>query len=183
MSEGHDDVAATGADMKGVRAAGAQQPPLKWIPWKALQSLERIQFLRVSYIVLVGVPLLAAIQQTAIGSFFQQLPLTLRLGYFASLLLSLAHMIYQGFCPPLIKRFESPNDLYRDLLQIKALQVQYLPADAGFVFHIAHCRESFTDRNLANWGARLACALLYGSGVALVAWVVLERSLIVLGIG
>jgi hypothetical protein len=67
------------------------------------------------------------------------------------------------------------------MLQIKALQSQHLPEDT-FAFDIKHCRCSFTNRNLANWGARLACALLYGAGVALVAWVVLERSLTVLGI-
>ena len=167
----------------GAASASRKVPPLRAITWNALQSLERISFLRVSYVVLVGVPLLASLQQTALGEFFGKLPLTLRLGYFASLLLSLAHMIYQGFCPQLIKRFESPNDVYRDLLQIKALQATHLSEDTAFAFDLKHCRDNFTEKNLINWGARLGCALLYGVGIALVAWVALERSLVVLGLG
>ena len=157
-------------------------PTLKPFQWKRLSTLRNIQFLRISYAVLVIVPLIASVQSTPLGSFFQGLPWTMRLGYLASLLLSLAHMIYQGYCPQIIQRFESPNDLYRDMLEIKALQSQYLATDTAFAFDIAHCRSSFTSANHANWGARLICGLLYWSGVVLVLLVTFERSLVVLGI-
>jgi hypothetical protein len=150
--------------------------------WKQLSMLGNIQFLRISYVVLIIVPLVASVRFNALNSFFGELPLTMRLGYFAALLLSFAHMVYQGFCPQIIKRFESPNDLYRDMLQIKALQAQYLPNDAGFDFDVAHCREGFTSANLANWGARLVCGLLYGVGIVIVIWIAIERSLVVLNV-
>jgi hypothetical protein len=157
-------------------------PALKRFQWKRLSTLRNIQFLRISYAVLVVVPLIATVQSTSLGSFFQGLPLTMRLGYLASLLLSLAHMIYQGYCPQIIQRFESPNDLYRDMLEIKALQTQHLASDTGFTFDIAHCRSSFMAANHASWGARLFCGLLYWGGVGLVLWVILERSLVVVGV-
>lgn len=156
--------------------------PFSLPKWKQLSMLGNIQFLRISYAVLIIVPLAASVGSTALSEFFDGLPLTMRLGYFASLLLSFAHMLYQGFCPQIIKRFESPNDLYRDMLQIKALQTQYLKEDAEFVFSIAHCRDGFDTANKANWGARLVCGLLYVTGIALVVWIAVERSLVVLNL-
>lgn len=152
------------------------KPALSFIQWTSFNALSKIYFLRVSYIVLVGVPMLAAYQRTPIGQYFVDVPLTLKLGYFASLLISLAHMIYQGYCPQVIKRFESPNDLYRDMLEIKALQSQYLPEDANFRFDINHCRDGYTLANHKNWFARLVCAVFYGLGVILVTWVIVERT-------
>ena len=152
---------------------------MKWFPWVSFKSLSNIVFLKISYAVLVGVPILATVTGSGWGQYFISLPITLRLGYFSSLLISLAHMIYQGYCPQIIKRFESPNDLYRDLLEIKSLQSQYLPNDEGFSFDIAHCRSSYTSANHRYWFARLLCTLFYWSGIALVALVVIERSITV----
>lgn len=144
--------------------------------------LGNIQFLRISYVVLIVVPLVASLRSTALNAFFGELPLTMRLGYIAALLLSFAHMVYQGFCPQVIKRFESPNDLYRDMLEIKVLQQHCLPNDSQFTFDITHCRDSFTTKNLSNWGARLVCGLLYVAGIIIVIWIAFERSLVVLNI-
>lgn len=149
------------------------------ITWKSLSLLGQIHFLKVSYAVLVLVPLLAHLQYSSLK--WYTLPLTLRLGYFAALLLSLAHMIYQGFCPPMIKRFESPNDLYREMLQIKALQTQHVPTDTGFQFTISHCRENFKKYNVSYWFMRLVCGVLYATGIVLLAWVVCSHALTVLG--
>jgi len=154
---------------------------MRLFPWTMFKALNNMQFLRISYLILVGVPIVASIQSTDWGSFFGELPKSVRLGYFSSLLLSVAHMLYQGYCPQIIKRFESPNDLYRDMLEIKALQVQHLPEDEGFSFSIEHCRTGFDQAKLANWGARLLCGILYLSGLGLVAGVVFKRSLVVLG--
>lgn len=154
----------------------------QWLTWKKLNAFGNILFLRISYAVLVGVPLWAAIQQVAFSDIFQDVPLTLRLGYFSSLILSLAHMIYQGYCPQVIRRFDSPNDLYRDMLQIKALQKQYLQEDAGFSFDIDHCRKNFKRLDVSASWARILCGLLYGAGLLIFAWLVIERTLIVLDI-
>lgn len=85
-------------------------------------------------------------------------------------------MIYQGYCPQIVRRFESPNDLYRDMLEIKALQHQYLSSDTGFTVGIEHCREGFTDANNRHWFARFLCAVFYWGGVMLAVWVIVERT-------
>jgi hypothetical protein len=153
-----------------------------WPTWKSLDNLGNVYFLRVSYVVLVGVPLVAVIQERAVQELFKGVPLTLRLGYLSSVLLSVAHMLYQAFCPQVVRRFDSPNDLYRDMLAIKALQHQYLPTDTGFTFDISHCRDGFDRANRARPFARLCCGVLYCVGLALFAWLVIERSLLVFGI-
>ena len=130
--------------------------------------LGNIRFLRVSYAVLVFVPIIIVISV--------KLPFSLLIGYFASLFLSVAHMIYQWRCPEIIKRFDSPNDLYRDMLEIKALQKQYLPVDTKFDFDIVHCRENFTNYNTLYPVARLICSVLYFDGIIFAAGIIFAGS-------
>jgi hypothetical protein len=151
--------------------------------WTQMRLLGNIQFLKVSYLVLVGVPLLAVVQHLFAAQWpaMKEMPLILRLTYFSSLLLSCAHMVYQGFCPQIIKRFDSPNDLYRDLLQIKSLQANYLPDDKAFSFDMDHCRNGFERSSLNFWFARLLCCVFYITGIALFAAVIALQSLRVIG--
>ncbi len=155
----------------------------KCCQWNSLNALRNMQFLRISYVILVIVPIIASIKTTPIGQFFNELPITLRLGYFASLVLSIAHMLYQGFCPQIIKRFESPNDLYRGLLEIKSLQEQFLKNDQAFEFDIKHCRNSFKTSNLDKPIIRLVCWVLFMVGLVLALIIAIERSLVVLFAG
>jgi hypothetical protein len=152
---------------------------LSRLPWTSFKSLNNMVFLKISYFILVGVPVLTIILQTSWGQFFGSLSLTLRMGYFSSLLLSLAHMIYQGYCPQMIKRFESPNDLYRDMLEIKSLQAKYLPDDTKFTFDITHCRNGYKTENYKYGLARLFCALFYWIGLIIILWVIVMRTIAV----
>ncbi len=153
---------------------------LTYIKWTSFLVLGNILFLKISYFILIGVPLFAAYQNLDLTHLFEGVPYTLKLGYLSSLFISIAHMIFQGFCPQIIKRFESPNDMYRDMLEIKSLQTQYLPNDTNFSFDINHCREGFFDANHKFWFARLLVAIFYWVGVALVLWVFGERTVAVL---
>jgi hypothetical protein len=158
-------------------------PRLKWSQMRLLGS---IQFFKVSYAVLVLVPLLALLQHVIpLPESLQDLrkmPLLLRLGYFSALLLSCAHMLYQGYCPAIIKRFDSPNDLYREMLEIKSLQKQYLSEDTAFTFDILHCRRGFAESNVQHSPARVACWICYVGGASLFGIVVLIQSLRVVGV-
>jgi hypothetical protein len=178
-----------------VPAAEAQGPPsqpasatrlsrVRFPRWTQMRLLGNIQFFKVSYAVLVAVPLLALLQHYVprLPDTFRNMPLVLRLTYFSSLLLSCAHMVFQGFCPSIIRRFDSPNDLYRDLLQIMALQVQCLPEDKNFDFHIKHCRENFQRKDFQYWFARILCGFFYTTGIALFAIVIVIQALRVVGI-
>lgn len=154
------------------------------LTWKSLDGVSHIQFLKVSYLVLTVVPFVALIQYefTSLPLQLRHMPPIIRLLYFSSLFLSLAHMMYQGWCPPIIKRFDSPNDLYRALLEIKALQVQYLPTDAKFDFHIEHCRANFITSNLEHTFARIVCGILYMAGGLLFLIVVALQALRLFGV-
>ena len=161
-----------------------KQARLKFITWKDLSILGHIEFLKVSYAVLVLLPFAAWMQHefTTLPPVLRHMPFILRLLYFASLLLSLAHMVYQGWCPPIIKRFDSPNDLYRALLEIKALQSQYLSSDSDFGFSIKHCRENFERYNQLYWFARLVCGTFYVAGAGLFLTVVALQALRLFGV-
>lgn len=147
--------------------------------WKSLDGFSHIQFLKVSYVVLVLVPFVALLQHEAtwLPEGIKHMPLIFKLLYFSSLLLSLAHMIYQGWCPPIIKRFDSPNDLYHELLKIKALQSQYLPRDQEYDFDITHCRKNYQNYNYRYWFARSACGVFYLFGAFLFLVVVAMQTL------
>jgi hypothetical protein len=154
------------------------------LPWKALDGISHIEFLKISYLVLTLLPFVAVIQYevTRLPPWLRRMPLIFKLLYFSSLFLSLAHMIYQGFCPPIIKRFDSPNDLYYALLKIKSLQVKVLNTDPGFVFDIEHCRTNFQRYNLESWFARLTSSLFYIAGGGLFLIVVGMQALRLVGI-
>jgi hypothetical protein len=163
---------------------GLPEPSNFGLSWKSLDGFSHIQFLKVSYIVLLLVPFAVLVQHevTWLPEGLRRMPPIFRLLYFSSLLLSLAHMIYQGWCPPIIKRFDSPNDLYYELLKIKALQSQYLQADQGFSFHIRHCRENYQRHNYRYWFARLACSTFYVVGGILFLVVIALQALRLFGI-
>lgn len=150
------------------------------LKWKQLNILNNIHFLKISYLVLVGVPFISLIFKTPFKDIFNGVPFTLKLGYLSSLLLSIAHMIYQGFCPNIIKRFDSPNDMYRNMLEIKSLQMKFLPTDEKFKFDIVHCREGFKNANNANSYARFFTSAFYLLGVIFFVWIIIERTILVL---
>jgi hypothetical protein len=160
-------------------------PKYEKISWKSLDNFSHIQFLKISYVVLVLIPFLALVQHEAerwLPEKLRHMPLIFALLYFSSLLLSLAHMVYQGWCPVIIKRFDSPNDLYRELLKIKALQALFLSEDTNFTFHIEHCRKRFNEYNFEAPHGRLACAICYYSGGGLFLVVVALQALRLFGV-
>lgn len=149
------------------------------LTWAQLRGFGNVRFLQVSYLALIAVPLLAGIRDTPFSVFMSDLPITMRVGYFASLFLSVAHMVYQGWCPNLIKRFDSPNDLYRQMLEIKALQVVNAPGDV-FEADLEHCQDGFNSASERHHNPRLVCQVLYYVSISLVTLIVLIRTIEVL---
>ena len=175
----------TAAEHKPEQRADLPRPPRAYgLSWKSLDGFSHIQFLKVSYLVLLLVPFVALVQHEAVWlpEGLRRMPLIFRLVYFSSLLLSLANMIYQGWCPPIIKRFDSPNDLYHELLKIKALQSQYLTGDPGLKFSLDHCRKNFTEYNFLYPFARISCSWFYVCGGLLFLVVVALQVLRLFGI-
>jgi hypothetical protein len=84
--------------------------------------------------------------------------------FFASIFLACANLIYDIVCPNVVKRFESPNDLYMRMLEIKEKSVLLYPAD-NFDSSINHCKIAYNRMSFEKPYWRMACSLLYlGSG-------------------
>lgn len=54
----------------------------------------------------------------------------------------MANLLYGIACPAIVKRFESANDLYRDMLSIKEKSEHLYPNDDFQVYH-KHCVEAY----------------------------------------
>lgn len=79
--------------------------------WLTVKAFGRIKYFNLSYIVLVGVPVVAELYATIYSHITSlrvllEFPLTWKLFYAASLCYAVAILIYQYFCPTIIKQFD-----------------------------------------------------------------------------
>lgn len=79
--------------------------------WLTVKAFGRIKYFNLSYVVMVGVPILAELYATIYSHItssrvFLEFPLTWKLVYAASLCYAVAILIYQYFCPTIIKQFD-----------------------------------------------------------------------------
>src|SRR5574341_264014 len=86
------------------------------VDWLSVRNFGRVKYFNLSYIVFIGMPLLAesyvsirnSLANTSIDiPIFQSFPLTFKLLYLASLFYAVGIAIYQYRCPAIIKNFES----------------------------------------------------------------------------
>jgi hypothetical protein len=144
--------------------------------WWQLRAVGNLYVLKISYIVLVAIPLLSKHRELAdaLG-----LPSWLLATLFtASFTLGLANLVYDIRCPTIVKRFESPNDLYEKMLEIRARSVQLYPDD-NFDASLSHCKVAYSAASNSQPLSRWLCSCLFvtsGSAFAVVfgyrAWVV-----------
>lgn len=109
-------------------------------PWTALRAVGNVGALKASYAAFALVPLL-----TTNDGLREVLGLSrwvLAAAYFGSLALALANLLYDTSCPAIVRRFDSPNDLYREMLAIKAMAVAAYPSD-DFQADLAHCKAAY----------------------------------------
>lgn len=76
--------------------------------WTTIRNFGRVKYFNLSYVVLFGVPILADLYQQleTRGATFN-FPPNLKLLYAASLCFGVAIVVYQYFCPDIIKRYEA----------------------------------------------------------------------------
>lgn len=145
---------------------------LKFCKWTTLRSFGDAWILKVSYIALLSVPMLANyLNKLDIEGF----PLYLKFLFFSSLNISIGNILYSIFCPKLIKRFDTPNDMYRANLEIYKLRKES-GIDDKFSGDYEHCIEGFQAHNHLNKFARFICFFCLIIGGLLVFALVLERS-------
>jgi hypothetical protein len=140
--------------------------------WTTLRGSGEATILKVSYFVLLAVPFLAKLSLDANPGHF---PIYLKLTFFSSLFLSVANLLYVVFCPRLVRRFDSANDLYRTHLEIFGAMRSTGLSDS-FDASYQHCVDGFNRANAQQRWIRLLCwgLLIAGGGCAIA--VVLERS-------
>ena len=126
--------------------------------WWKLRSVGNLYVLKVSYVVLIIAPLLSKHEQ--ITRFLDIQSWLLAVLFLASLSLALANLVYDIWCPIIIKRFPSPNDLYARMLEIKKLTLWLYPEDQ-FDASLAHCRSAYEAQSKSRWAARWVCTILF----------------------
>lgn len=144
--------------------------------WWRLRPVGNLKALKVSYAVLFLAPLLS--QYDSIARYLGISTGVVTASFFASLFLALANLLYDVFCPTIIKRFDSPNDLYHEMLTIKEKSAALYPADR-FDASRAHCMRAYNvmSGDRAGWG--MTCAALYLASACFFAGIMLSRVRIV----
>lgn len=148
----------------------------KWrLKWRSLRSIGSNPLFKVSYLALATIPIISKIityfNLESEYLFFAAL-------YFGSLFFALGNLTYDLFCPVIIKRFESANDLYDKMLEITAKQKTYYPDD-DWDGSYEHSVSAYNQFNLSRPFFCHLSASLYFIGLVLLIYVVFERSKLV----
>jgi len=128
------------------------------VNWWSLRAVGSLYVLKVSYVVLVIAPFLSThkelIQLLGLPGW---LVATL---FLASFSLALANLVYDIWCPTIVKRFASPNDLYAKMLEIRKVSVLLYPND-DFDASLEHCKTAYDSQSRSRWFARWMCTILF----------------------
>lgn len=144
--------------------------------WGELRAIGNLEVLKVSYLMLLVVPI--ATTQPTVIRWLGFKPWLLTVLFFASLFLAMAKLIYDLRCPVVIKRFASPNDLYDRMIRIKYFSLKSCPDDV-FNASYEHCKTKYkTDVDLHR-ASRLACTYLFALSAALFFVGIVNRAWIV----
>lgn len=137
--------------------------------------LGNIKALKVSYVALAVVPIVA---ESRLLSWVGGDKSVLFAVFFGSLFLALANLLYDIFCPVIVKRFASPNDFYKAMLEIRDLSDRLYPND-DFKAFLAHCGKRYRDDAAVHPHIRAWCANLFLLSGVLLGYVVLHRATLV----
>lgn len=155
---------------------------LKWLKkanWWQVRSVGNLGVLKVSYLALFGIPFLLAHDTVLRWLGLDEELVYFSTLYFASLFLALANLVYDLCCPTIIKRFESQNDLYCKMLEIKALSVQSYPDD-NFEASFDHCDKAYRNMCSSRKAGCLTCKWFFAASAVLFALLFIYRTFIVL---
>jgi hypothetical protein len=140
-------------------------------PWSSLRSVGNFALFKVSYVALLILPWVSRIAEymkaggyTYIGAI-----------YFGDLFLALANLVYDIRCPAVVKRWESPNDFYIQMLDVAIKQKQSYPDD-DWIGNLEHSKSAYLRFAYSRPAARLVCVVLYFFGLSLLVYVLVERS-------
>lgn len=141
--------------------------------WKSVRVVGNLAILKVSYFALVAIPFASNFVGILEGIGFSRLQMMML--YFSSFSLAIANLLYDVFCPPIIKRFESPNDLYRDMLTIKEKSVAVYPNDK-FIGDYKHAVDAYRRKDASRPWVFWPTMALFISSVCMFGGLVLLRT-------
>jgi hypothetical protein len=149
---------------------------MAWTPiphtWWHLRVLGDIKALKVSYVALAVIPMVA---ESRLLSWVGGDKGVLFGVFFGSLSLALANLLYDIFCPVVVKRFASPNDFYHQMLEIRDLSARLYPDDP-FRANLEHCKKRYREDATTLPRVRVWCANLFLLSGILWGYVVLNRT-------
>jgi hypothetical protein len=149
--------------------------------WWSLRSVGNLVVLKVSYPVLALTPFISEYKEISKILHIYNNRITLA-AFFASLFLAIANLIYDVFCPVIVKRFDSPNTMYKEMLDIKIRSILGHPSDS-FDASLDHCKEAYNAFAVSRPIFGAICACSYMASVALFAYIFIDRvSVVVYGI-
>jgi len=149
--------------------------------WSSLRSVGNLYPLKISYLSLAAIPFVAQLTdltEPLFGSGTFRAAAVLTATYFGNVLLAIANLLYDVRCPPIIRRFASRNDLYRDMLEIAWKQKVAYPAD-DWHGDLDHAEEAYTVQSVKHPKSRGACAVTFALAAALLLGVAVDRSVLV----
>jgi hypothetical protein len=144
------------------------------VNWFALRPLGHFPLLKVSYLALIAIPLISHVPRlfNFAGPYF------FPAAYFGNLSLALASLLYDIFCPIIIKRFASANDLYSQMLDITAKQQNLYPDDQ-WVGNLDHSLTAYRREATSKPLLAYVCLAFYLIGFACLGYLIWERSVAV----
>jgi hypothetical protein len=146
--------------------------------WWSLRSVGNLSVLKVSYPALILTPYISEYKELSEWLHINNNKIMLS-AFFAGLSLAIANLLYDVFCPVIVKRFDSPNTMYRTMLEIKQLSRVAEPYDK-FDASLEHCTTSYNRFAEANAVAGCGCAVFYMISVTLFGFIFADRVWIVI---
>jgi hypothetical protein len=147
-----------------------------FINWWSLRPVGNLFILKVSYPALILIPFISKYEEFAkLIGLYNWIILA---SFFGSLSLALANLLYDIFCPVLVKKFDSPNTLYKEMLHIKLDSLKCYPHD-NFDATIDHCKDAYNGFSESKPVLGMACAMLYFFYLILFGLIFVDRVLVV----
>lgn len=148
--------------------------------WWSLRGVGSLWVLKVSYVALVAIPFLTkVVVRPVVRDFVGLTNWFLPALFFGSLFLAIANLVYDIFCPSVVKRFGSQNDLYARMLEIRELSSRLYPHD-NFDATLDHCKKKYESDSFSRPFWRCVCSTSYVAAGVLLALVFAHRAQVVI---
>jgi hypothetical protein len=119
--------------------------------WLTVRNFGQVKYFHLSYLVIIGLPLFTQMYEVALRTALKTpvnlsltFPFTFKLLYISSLCYAIGVAVYEFFCPPIIKLYET------ELMYVDATQRMYerMSLDRKYSLVLSHLKD--TQRDIRN---------------------------------